>query len=1120
MNRELELLQRKFERERDARIQAEKLLEEKSLELYKSNVQLKTLNNNLEEIAKERFKKLVEAEKEYEFLVESINDMIFRLKLDGKIYFANQVVSKLFGINKSELLGINIIDFLPAEQRNGIRIHFFREFLKRNCISYYELSLTNRYNQLIWLGLNVHFSSDKCKSCTRKQHNLALFTQSMKADSVCDFNEIIIVAHDITSQKIAQFNLEKSEKKYRELTEFLPEMICEVDSKAVLKYANQFAIHKFGFTEEEVWNSKFNILQIFPARFRKTIFKNFQEIYKTGKNFSSEYFALKKNGEEFPVLVYTSPIYENVSIIGVRGVMIDITERKKNEIEIAHNLRQQEILSKISLNYNSFEGFDKKTKETLRIIGLHTQVSRVYIFENSPDNLFTSNTYEWCNTNIEAQIDELQNIPFELIPSWMKILKNKGMVFSENIRELPQDIFEILEPQNIISIIVFPLKAGKKIIGFIGFDECVTVRKWTKSEIELLKIISNIISNAFQRNKIQTELINSESENRIIINSIPDVILQIDKTGIIKSIKSSQTFNLLHRFDPKGDNTIYTVFNEKISKSFEKAILQCIKTGSYQIDFQHVLASFIEFYEARMVKLNLNEILVIIRNVTEQRENEKQLQIAKNKAEEASKSKSEFLANVSHEIRTPLNAILGFSQWLYDETSIKQHKEYLSTILLSGKNLLTLINDILDLSKIESGKIDFEMQPMSYHEIINDIKLIFQQKVEQKGLSFIINTDTSVPEYIYMDELRFYQIIFNIVSNAIKFTSRGYVQISAFGVPTGNENEINLNIIIEDSGIGIEEDQQQIIFESFTQQSGQSNRNYEGTGLGLSIVNGLIKQLNGAISVTSKKGKGSAFTLTFHQLKVNYADFRLVDIKEEKRNFILESCTIMIVDDINYNIIILKKLINSDQVTFLEANSGTEALSRLNDQKPDLIFMDIRMPGMSGFDVVEIIKKDKNLSDIPIIAFTASTAKHKNDKIDRLFDGYIQKPVFKSDIDSVLLKFLKYKMEDGEAKKIDLSESDNEMTEENEIILPELIQELETVHWENWKKIKDKLIIYEIEDFRNKLYETGFQYSCKFIIRYCNDLDIGLQSFDIEMIEQQINGFPAMVDNLRSFKPE
>lgn len=788
-----------------------------------------------------------------------------------------------------------------------------------------------------------------------------------------------------------------------------------------------------------------------------------------------------------------------------------------NELQIEKNLRQQEILSRISLNFNSLDRFSQKINDALQIIGEHTDVSRVYIFEDSEDNQSTSNTYEWCNVGVSPHINELQNLSYGTIPSWKRLLKENGLIHSENIRNLPEDIYSILAPQKIKSIISFPLTNSENIFGFIGFDECSTKRCWVKSEIQLIQTVANIISNAFVKQKIQAELANRERENRIILQSMPDIILQVDKKGRIKSFNSPVKNKLFEKVKNDNSDTIHSVFDKKLANLFTDAIEECFRNERYRFDFKHVGLNDIEQYEARLVKLNENDALIIIRDLTEIRENEKQLKIAKEKAEEASQSKSEFLANVSHEIRTPLNAILGFSQWLHDNTNIQQHREYIGTILSSGRKLLSLMNDILDLSKIESGKMDVEMLPMHYHEVINDIKMVFKKDVEEKGISFKITTEPAVPDYIYMDELRFYQVIFNLVSNAVKFTSNGYVQVAASATKTKTENEINLIITVEDTGVGIKANKQKEIFNSFTQQSGESDRDFEGTGLGLAIVNGLLSKLNGTINLKSKPGKGSVFTITLFNVKVDTSEHPKKEVEQEERQMILAPCTIMIVDDIDYNILVLKKLIGTDTVDFIEAKDGTEALAKLKDHKPDLIFMDIRMPGLSGFDITEMIRKDPKHQGTPIVAFTASTLKQQNEKINLMFDSYLQKPIFKKDVETVLKKFLSFSY---------INKANGKETAENEKVisvdcredLPEIITELKLNFQNKWLGIKDSLVIYEIEEFNKQLEEFAFQKSFKPLLQYCAELDTGLKSFDIDLIEQKLSEFPSLIEKLESYK--
>ncbi len=992
MNKEIELTRRKLEREKAAREEAEQLLEKKSLELYNSNVKLKELNNSLETLVEKRTKALRETELEYQTMVESINDMIFRLDMKGNILFTNQIVSKFFGSEQKSFEGESILNFLPKDERKRVYKHFMRLYLKRTCISYFEILTKSPQNTDIWLRLNIQFSSLRCKFCDFKQKALFGINNEVKAEKNCDFTEIIIVAHDIS-------------------------------------------------------------------------------------------------------------------------------ERKKHEIEIEYNLRQQIILSKISLNYNSLDKFEKKTYEALRNIGEHTDVSRVYIFEDGKDGLSTTNTYEWCNEGIEPQIDQLQHVPYSVFPSWKKILKKNGLIYSEDISELPKDVYDILAPQDIKSIVVLPLLTHGKITGFMGFDECRSKRVWKKSEIELLRTVANIISNNFLRHSMQNELIEREKENRIIIDSIPDVIMHVDKSGKIIALKSAQGSNLSNLIKEEGSKTIQTVLGSKLVSLFEDAIQTCLQKGRHQVDFKNLNWDEVEYYEARLVKLNEKEVLIIIRDVTVIKENEKQLEIAKNKAEEIAKMKTEFLANVSHEIRTPLNAILGFSQWLQENTENDLHKGYLSSIINSGRNLLDVLNNILDLSKLEAGTIDIEYNPMNINEIVSDIKLVFETEVNAKGLNLKITVDKSVPAYVLMDELRFYQIIFNLVSNAVKFTDKGFIHVFAFATESdsSNDDEINLVVSVEDTGIGIKEDQYKRIFESFTQQHGESNRNYEGTGLGLTIVDGLLKKLKGTIHIKSEENKGTTFTVTFNNVKIYQTQEINLRAKEENDFIqkIVEPCTIMIVDDIDFNIDVLKALIDSEHVRFIEAKDGTLALAKLGIEKPDLIFMDIRMPGLDGFEVTKMIKSNENLKHIPVIAFSASTLKTKKDLITLMFDDYLQKPVFKKDVEALLRKFLPDHLKYIPKEVVPYKENVVEFSAECMENIDKIIDDLENNLFKKWEKLNGGLVIYEIEAFKNELTELADKYDCIQIAQYSVELGMGLQSFDIDMIEKVMGAFPQLIEKLK-----
>ncbi|MBK9392343.1 MAG: hybrid sensor histidine kinase/response regulator, partial [Bacteroidetes bacterium] len=255
----------------------------------------------------------------------------------------------------------------------------------------------------------------------------------------------------------------------------------------------------------------------------------------------------------------------------------------------------------------------------------------------------------------------------------------------------------------------------------------------------------------------------------------------------------------------------------------------------------------------------------------------------RDKANEANRAKSEFLANMSHEIRTPMNAILGFTEALYYKLDSDQHRKMLQSVMSSGNLLLSLLNDILDLSKIEAGKLEIHPYPVDVTGTLNDIELLFKNKAAQKGIEIKVIKANNFPKAIMLDEIRIKQVLFNLVGNAVKFTNRGYVNIRVnFDYRPDNNNRGDLLIEVEDTGIGIPESQQLMIFDAFKQASGQANRTYEGVGLGLSISKRLVEKMKGTISVSSSVGKGSVFTVFIPGVEV--PDSAITNISESEND--------------------------------------------------------------------------------------------------------------------------------------------------------------------------------------------------------------------------------------------
>lgn len=306
--------------------------------------------------------------------------------------------------------------------------------------------------------------------------------------------------------------LRRSEHRYHTLTNQLPEMIWETTRNGRISFANRLMKEKFKLTEEKL-NEGMQAADLFVQEEKATFMRSFAlSLQKEGMR-QMEFTAQRSDKTQMPVLVYISTIKSHDEVIGMRGVMVDISERKEIENKLKKQqkdyrkaLNQQSFLSELALTFNSLEDFDFLVNSSLETIGQHTNVSRVYIFEDDETGLNTSNTYEWCNIGTDPQINDLQDIPYEVILSWPKMLDQDGLIYSENIEELPKDIYDILAPQEIKSIVVYPMYFRKKRFGFIGFDECNINRKWSITELELLRSVSGIFSNAFSRKKMMESL--------------------------------------------------------------------------------------------------------------------------------------------------------------------------------------------------------------------------------------------------------------------------------------------------------------------------------------------------------------------------------------------------------------------------------------------------------------------------------------------------------------------------------------------------------------------------------------------------------------------------------------
>jgi PAS domain S-box-containing protein len=382
----------------------------------------------------------------------------------------------------------------------------------------------------------------------------------------------------------------------------------------------------------------------------------------------------------------------------------------------------------------------------------------------------------------------------------------------------------------------------------------------------------------------------------------------------------------------------------------------------------------------------------IAKDITQQKKLQNELIKAKQIAEESVILKEAFLANMSHEIRTPMNAIIGFTDLLLKRNLPSQELDYIQTIKKSGENLLRIINDILDVSKIDSGAMEFEEHPISISEIFSSLSIMLSQKAREKKLQLHFDFDKELPGTVLGDPTRLTQIILNLVGNAIKFTKTGSVEVYAKLLKEDSEH-YDIEFSVKDTGIGIAGDKLQFVFERFSQAEAHTTRNYGGTGLGLSIARQLVTLQGGSMSVTSVLGKGSVFTFILPFKKTdkvyvpNQLNYSALDIGQ------LGKFNILVVEDNLINIKFVKSLFADYKIEADVAENGKLALEKIKQKEYDLVLMDIEMPEMNGYQTTSFIRHDLN-NNVPIIAMTAHAMAGEQDKCLALgMDDYISKPI-------------------------------------------------------------------------------------------------------------------------------
>jgi PAS domain S-box-containing protein len=542
-----------------------------------------------------------------------------------------------------------------------------------------------------------------------------------------------------------------------------------------------------------------------------------------------------------------------------------------------------------------------------------------------------------------------------------------------------------------------------KLLGFVGFDSVRKYHSYSDKEKNLLQVFAQMLVNVRERKRSETLLMLQEEKYRNIISNMNLGIIEVDKEENI--MYANQSFSSIsgYSIDELHLMKATTFVNNLEDKKVLEGKLEIREKGisdSYELEVKNKNGESRWWLISGAPNYNDNNELIgsigIHLDITEQKELEKELEQAIFATEKASKAKEVFLANMSHEIRTPLNVITGMVRELGKEQLTDRQHSYVAHSETAAFHLLTIVNNILDMSKIEAGEFELESKDFSISAVASDVRSILFSKAKEKKIELRIVESSQIRRSLIGDAGRLRQILINLMGNALKFTDSGFVELKVSVINT-NKYFQRLHFEVNDSGIGMSEEFIHRLFDKFSQEDGESNRRYEGTGLGMSITKELVQLMGGNIEAKSHKGEG---THIFFDLNLPIGDeTKLVNknnIKFDAKCF--DGVKVLLVEDNEMNRFIAIQSLNYVGCKVTEAENGLEAINQLKTGDFDLVLMDIQMPEMDGMEATKQIR-NKLGKNVPIVALTANAFKHDIDLYLSLgMNDYLIKPYRETDL--------------------------------------------------------------------------------------------------------------------------